>query len=36
MGYGRQLAIHVPLGIALVVVSVAFALLVGRRQAVAA
>ena len=36
MGYGRQLAIHVPLGIALVVVSVAFALRVGRRQAVAA
>jgi hypothetical protein len=36
MGYSRQLAIHVPLGIALVATSVAFAVWVGKRQVVAA
>jgi hypothetical protein len=36
MGYSRQLAIHVPLGIALVAVSVAFAFSLRKRQVVAA
>jgi hypothetical protein len=36
MGYSRQLAIHVPLGIALVAASVAFAFWVGKRQVVVA
>jgi hypothetical protein len=36
MGYSRQLAIHVPLGIALVAATVAFAFWVNKRQVVAA
>ncbi|MGW6199263.1 hypothetical protein ACWF0M_24155 [Kribbella sp. NPDC055110] len=36
MGYSRQLAIHVPLGIALVAATVSFALWVNKRQLVAA
>jgi hypothetical protein len=33
MGYSRQLALHIPLGIALVAASVAFAFWTGRRRA---
>jgi hypothetical protein len=36
IGYGRSLALHAPLGVALVVVTVAFAIRVGRQQAVVA